>query len=346
MISFVVLTMNGKDMTKACLESLLADRARSQTPSELILVDNGSTDGSEEALRPLMHGLAGRYVRLDHNVGAAAGRSLGTQLASGDLIVYLDNDTRVAPGIAEAVDRYFSERSSVGGAALKVMRARAPQELETTGNTLDIFGFCYNPAFGSPDDGRFDRDERVLGAVTAGLAIRARAYSDVGGFRDEFFYQYEDTDLCWRIWLAGWEIGHCWKAKLWHLNGGTIPRDPVSTRYMTRNRLWALEANLDGVLRIVGILGNLAGTLGLCCILALRGRGAHARAHLRAIGDFARSRSVSVDAARGRRAPNWRRRSSAELLRAKVLHAPRLSVLKNLRFMFTSASGQAQCPRA
>jgi GT2 family glycosyltransferase len=330
-LSFIVLTQNGWQVTLACLESLAS--VVTDYAYEVIVVDNGSSDGMRDHLSKCLSRMNYHYVRLENNVGAALGRNIGADSATGNLLAFIDNDATIEAAFVDEAVHFFEKRSDVDACQCKIMRARAPAEIENAGFTLDMFGFGYTVGFGEIDRGQYDVDRFIMGGVTSGLIVRQPAFADVRGLDNRMFYQFEDADLCWRLWRFGHAIAFCHSIKVFHLNGGTIPRNPRYLKLYARNRIWSLARNLDGASSVFSIAVSSLYCLGLAALtLFLRGPLfslgvlSGLAAGLRGIQD---SRKLRADEAH---AIVFRTKA---LLTKGVLTAPSLRVIVNARFLPT-----------
>jgi N-acetylglucosaminyl-diphospho-decaprenol L-rhamnosyltransferase len=262
----VVVNWNGGDLVQECLRSLVADAADQDV--EIVLVDNASTDGSDEQALRSFPGI--RLVRRATNGGFAAGANAGIEAGRGAFVVLVNNDARVRPGFLRAITAPFDaagakDLAAVTGRVLLAGRYRpappgtppgqglvgadgqvwlrtAPGEqgvelVNSTGNQMTLTG-----------NGR-DRDwlaeaaappaaRDVFGFNGGCAALRRRALDQVGLFDESLFMYYEDTELSWRLRRAGWRVEHAHDAVTEHehaASSGTAT--PFFRFHNTRNRL-------------------------------------------------------------------------------------------------------------
>jgi len=200
MISAIVLSWNGKKYIADCLDALLA---QDYAHLELLVVDNGSTDGTPELVAeqyPLV-----TLIRNGRNLGFAPGNNIGLRAATGDLLVLLNQDTRVQPGCLAALAATFAD-PSIGVAGCKL--------LYPDGTIQHAGGYLYGSRGESEhlgchaaDDGRYDQVADVDYATAAVVAISRAALERIG-LLDEGFAPayYEDTDWCFRARAAGFRV--------------------------------------------------------------------------------------------------------------------------------------------
>jgi GT2 family glycosyltransferase len=199
-ISAIVLTWNGAAYIEECLTSLLAQE---YAGLEVLVVDNGSTDGTPELVAECPPDV--RLIRNERNLGFAAGNNVGLRIAGGELLVLLNQDTKVHPGFLLALARTFEVRM-VGIAGCKLL---CPD-----GTIQHAGGYLHGPrgetghvGRHATDDGQFDEVADVDFVTAAALAI-SRAALDEIGLLDEGFAPayYEDVDWCYRARAAGFRV--------------------------------------------------------------------------------------------------------------------------------------------
>jgi GT2 family glycosyltransferase len=234
-VAIVVLHRDDPAATRRCLESLsrIAD-----VPHEVILVDNGSTDGSGESLRrsfPEIH-----VIREETNLGVAGGRNRGIakarELPHGRLF-FLDNDAWVEPDALGHMVRVMSAQPGVGLVVPKCYRPTTPPVFASAGgHRVNWFiGTIRSVGAGERDRGQYD-DWRPLTCSGGVMLVDRRVVERVGGF-DEVFnpYGWEDLDFSLRARQAGFDIRLAPEALVYHAGGkaGRGPR-PEYERSKTR----------------------------------------------------------------------------------------------------------------
>ena len=156
MISVIVVNWNRKELLRACLNSL---RQQTGVAFEVILVDNGSADGSPDMAE---REFEARVIRNCENRGFCAANNQGISLARGEFIALLNNDAEAEPGWLPALLRACTSASDVGMAASKVLVWENPRMIDKAGHLIFPDGQNRGRGTGMPDLGQFDGEEDVL----------------------------------------------------------------------------------------------------------------------------------------------------------------------------------------
>lgn len=223
--SIVILNYNGLHHLDKCFETLRAlDYPEDRV--EVILVDNGSVDGSVEAMQT-RHGWV-RLIVNERNVGFSGGCNQGARAAKdADVLVFLNNDMRVEPAwLRELVGPLVRGECS---ATTAKMLSWDGKKMNSAGGGMNFHGIGIQKGYLEDPGPRFDRPARSLFACGGAMAIHARVFDDVGGFDEEFFAYYEDVDLGWRLWVLGHEIHYVPSAVCYHHHSSTSRTFPVET---------------------------------------------------------------------------------------------------------------------
>lgn len=310
-LSVVIATWNGSAHLGPCLDSL----ARQEfSPLETIVVDNGSTDGSAD----VAHARGATVLRNDLNLGFAVANNQGVEAAHGEFVLFLNDDTVVEPGALRSLVEALEAHEDWGACQPKLLLMEDPTRLDTAGSFLTTTGFLVHRGVFGPDRPEFDREEEIFAAKGAALLCRRDLLAEVGAFDADFFAYFEETDLCWRIWLAGWRVGYVPSARVLHKLGSTaatLPR-PFVFYHSFKNRICSLLKNL-GPRRLAFTLPlHVVLCLGVSLGLAVRGRGSDAAAVLRAIAWNVRELPTTL---RKRRRTQLMRKVSDAELRPRII---------------------------
>ncbi len=329
-LSVVIPTTRGGADLDACIDSLAAGR---YPALEAIVVDNGSP----ASLEPLAERLRGlRVLRNEANLGFVGACNQGLAASGGELVLFLNDDTVVEPGALRTLVETLDAHPSWGACQAKLLLMDDPTRLDTAGSFLTATGFLvHRGAFGPESD--YTRSDEVFAAKGAALLVRRQAIEGVGAFDPDFFAYFEETDLCWRLWLAGWEVGFAADARIRHRLGGTasaLPEEFVQF-HSYKNRIRSLVKN-PGARRLVWMLPlHLSLCLGLAGWYGIRGRSGVSRGILRGI--LWNARHLPATIAKRSEVQRRRRVSDRELM-------PRISRPTSFRTLFAYARSPASRP--
>lgn len=263
----IVLNWNGLADTTACLESCRKITTRGV---RLLVVDNGSTDGSETGLRERFPDL--ELLQTGSNLGFAGGNNVGMRhaLARGaDWVLLLNNDTEVAPDFVEALLRAAQSDPAFGMLVSKIYFFDPPDVLWYAGAYMhERLGWGNHRGTGQRDVGQFDAIEETNRPTGCSLMVSRAVCEKVGLLSEEYFCYCEDLDWGMRARSAGFKVVYVPASKVWHKvsrsTGGS--RSGVSLYYYVRNLLLCLDRNRPLPLplrfaRYLGVLGSSVLTL-------------------------------------------------------------------------------------
>lgn len=260
-LSTVIVSYNVKKLLKDCLESILKGiHGRYTTDingykSEVIVVDNASTDGSIEFIKELtssrvkerknslinnslMKDKSIKLIENKENLGFAKANNLGAKKSKGEFILFLNPDTKVCVGSLEKVVKFLKTHPQVG--------IVGPQLLNADGSfqpSVGVYPSVLSLILEKPIDflerrisgirpflgifltkyKKFEKPSKVDWVSGAALACRRRVWESLNGFDEKLFMYFEDVDLCFRAKKAGWQIYHLPESKIYHLRGKSQP---------------------------------------------------------------------------------------------------------------------------
>ncbi len=273
LVSVIILNYNGREYLLDCLNSVLG----SDYPSlEVVLVDNGSSDGSMESVEPSLRDSRVRIIRNSRNLGFAEGNNVGALSANGRYLMFLNFDTTVDPKWLTGIIQEMEKDSRLGIVQCKVLVMDDPTLLDNVGHYIDTLGLTYFIGRLERDVGQYDRSQEIFAAYGAAFLIRADLFRLLGGFDQDFFILFEETDLCWRARIVGYKVAYIPGGKVYHKGGASYRKSSrdysVTTYFFVRNRLAALLKNyeLGNVMKYAPI--NISIMMGLALLDARRGR--------------------------------------------------------------------------
>jgi len=239
----VIPSWNSLELLPRCLASL-ADQG---VEVELMVVDNGSTDGSVEWLE--REGVP--HLSLPRNVGFAAAVNLGAARVGAEAILALNADTVLEPGgIGRLLDELEAD-PALGGVQPRILQLEAggtalpdpaTARLYSAGQALTADGRAIELGAGQEQPPRLPGTHEVFGVCGAACLLRRQLFAELGGYDESYFAFYEDVDLNVRARIAGWRFAYVPEAVVWHLGNaswqaGFERPGAENARLVARNRL-------------------------------------------------------------------------------------------------------------
>ncbi len=276
-VSVIIPNYNGRRFLAVCLDALRR-QTYDHALTEIILVDDASSDDSVAFVR--QHYPEVIVVQMPRNSGLAAACNAGARVASGELLVMLNNDTEVEAGWLEALVACAVAHPQAGAIASKMLLFDRRDTLHNAGDVMAVDGIPRNRGVWERDTGQYDADPVIFGGCGGGVAYWRAAWEQAGGFDERLFMYLEDVDLAWRLQLLGWRAVFAPAARLYHhlsaTGGGTL-----ASFYVGRNTIWVIAKDMPAAL-IRRHLGQIIAGQARITWDALRAwRGAAARARLR-----------------------------------------------------------------
>ncbi len=238
-VSVIVLNWNGKHLLERCLPSVLAQNCGGY---EVVLFDNGSTDGSPDWVASRFPAV--KILRSDANLGFARGNNEAIRATDSPYVALLNNDADPAPNWLRDLMAAIEPDPSIGMCASKMVRVDDPSIMDACGIEVDRAGIGWNRYSGQQDRVEETEPYEVFGPC-AGAALYRRAMLDQVGLLDEdYFIYYEDIDLAWRAQRAGWRCLYIPSARVVHRHSSTV-REGSSLKgfLLGRNKVWTLVKN-------------------------------------------------------------------------------------------------------
>ena len=221
-ITVVVVNWNRRELLRSCLESL---EKQQNADFEVIVVDNGSSDGSPEMVSEEFAApgpLRVRLIRNPVNRGFCTANNQGFGDAKGRFVALLNNDAEADPGWLAALRSAFEDRAGIGMAASKILVHEDPRRIDKAGHLIYLDGQNRGRGSGELDTGQYDRTEETLWPDGCAAMYRREMLEEVGGFDEDFFAYGDDAELGLRARIAGWSCWYVPDAVVRHHRGSTL----------------------------------------------------------------------------------------------------------------------------
>lgn len=276
-VTVVVPTYNRARDLPLTLRSFAEQSVR---PRHVIVVDNSSTDETEETVAACGEELTKAGISLlykrNEPRGPASARNVGWRAANTQYVAFVDSDVTLDHGWTEAAASVLSASPILGAVAGRVVYAHRPDLLNCFGGEMSPIGLAWDADEGAAA-ASCERQRQVLWANCSALMVRRSALQDTEGFDEAFFYGFEDSDLGWRLNLAGWQVLAVPQATAFHRIGEEVgPAASAIVFHSGKNRLRSMLVNWGAARLLIYAPAYLA--YALTDLVLRRPRGAKARA--------------------------------------------------------------------
>ena len=268
-VSVVIPNFNGI----AFLDSVLAS-LEGQTLSnfEVILVDNGSTDGScsfVTANYPWVH-----LIELSENFGFCGAVNAGIRAAKAPYVLLLNNDTEVKEDFVEEMLAAIRRHKNAFSCGARMVQYHDRDRLDDVGNYYCALGWSFARGRGK-DIHAYETEDRIFSACAGAAIYRKKILEKIGYFDEEHFAYLEDTDIGYRARIYGYENWYAPKAIVYHVGSGTSGSryNQFKTRYSSRNNIYLIYKNMPLLQIILNLPFLVAGFLVKFLFFAVKGMG-------------------------------------------------------------------------
>jgi GT2 family glycosyltransferase len=251
-ISVVIATWNGRQYLDACLRALAAQDG---VDAEVVLVDNGSSDGTPAYVRSRFPDV--RLVQLGENRGFAGASNVGAREARGDYLAFLNNDTVADPGWLRALRAGVEPVSRSLLVTSRIVYMHDPSIVDSAGDGVFRWGGAYKRLHGDSAELAGQAME-VFGVCGAACLMPKAVFDELGGFDEDFFASHEDVDLSYRARLRGYRCRYVPDAVVRHYGSATLGTiSKFAVFHGQRNLEWVFLKNTPGSLLLRTLPGHL-----------------------------------------------------------------------------------------
>lgn len=218
LVSVIIVNYNGKDYLEECLKNLMKSTYKK---FEVILVDNNSTDDSVEFVKSSYPSIT--IIKLDKNYGFAEPNNVGSKIAKGELLLFLNNDTKPTANFITEMITVIQKDPKI--AICQSLLLKPNGDVDSSGDFIDNIGRVYSKRT------KLQKVEQILSARGAAMLVRKNIFWKLGGFDKNFFASFEDVDLGWRAWMWGYKVVVVPSSVVYHYSGGTIKELESQVRF-------------------------------------------------------------------------------------------------------------------
>jgi GT2 family glycosyltransferase len=269
-VDIIIPNWNGREWLGSCLTSLQQQTFRD---FQIIVVDNGSTDGSAEFIRAEFSEV--KLVALSENRGFTGGINAGVRAGSAEYVCWFNNDAEADP---DFLDQLLSalkanQPNGFGMAAARVLFQANPDLINSVGIFVGPDGIGRDRGFQSPDGSPFDQSTELFGPGGVAALYRRAIFDEIGLLDEDFFLYSEEIDLNYRAQLAGYRCLYVPAARVVHRGSATARRVSTKAAYLaSRNGLLAIIKNLPGSVLFRLLPWIIAGQLYQLVLFARQGK--------------------------------------------------------------------------
>ena len=268
-VSVVIPNFNGI----AFLDSVLASlEGQTLNNFEVILVDNGSTDGScsfVTANYPWVH-----LIELSENFGFCGAVNAGIRAAKASYVLLLNNDTEVKEDFVEEMLAAIRRHKNAFSCGARMVQYHDRDKLDDVGNYYCALGWSFARGRGK-DIHAYETEDRIFSACAGAAIYRKKILEKIGYFDEEHFAYLEDTDIGYRARIYGYENWYAPKAIVYHVGSGTSGSryNQFKTRYSSRNNIYLIYKNMPLLQIILNLPFLVTGFLVKFLFSAVKGMG-------------------------------------------------------------------------
>lgn len=212
-VTIVIPNYNGMQYLPGCMEAL----SRQEYPARILIVDNGSTDGSPQWI--MENWPEADLIRLSENTGFCGAVNRGIRESRTPYVILLNNDTEVKTGFTEALVRAMERDERVFSVSARMLDMKDERLLDNAGDLYCALGWAYARGKGRPAE-RYDRPARIFSACGGAAIYRRSVFQEIGYFDELHFAYLEDVDIGWRARIYGYRNLYEPDARVLHAGSG------------------------------------------------------------------------------------------------------------------------------
>lgn len=254
-VTIIIPNYNGKKYMEACMEAL---ERQEDKDWHVILVDNGSTDGSLDFIRERYPDL--EIIALQENYGFSRAVNEGIRAAKTPYVILLNNDTKVRSGYVAALVRTMDQNPKAFSASAKMIQMYHPELIDDAGDQYTVLGWAFQRGVAHSVN-RYCREAKVFSACAGAAIYRRQVFEEIGYFDEKHFAYLEDLDVGYRARIHGWQNLYCPDAQVEHVGSGTSGSkyNAFKVRLAARNSIYLNYKNMPVLQLLLNLPALLVG---------------------------------------------------------------------------------------
>lgn len=252
-VTIIIPNYNGLHFMEPCMQAL-----ENQTfqDFDLLVVDNGSSDGSAAWLKE--HNIPSIF--LEENTGFSGAVNVGIRAAKTPYVILLNNDTEAEPMYVEELVKAIEQSERIFSVSPKMVQMYHKELIDDAGDMYSIMGWAYQRGVGQ-EIGRYDKPCHVFSACAGAAIYRREVFDEIGYFDEMHFAYLEDIDVGYRAKIAGYYNRYCPQAVVYHVGSGTSGSkyNSFKVKLAARNNIYLNYKNMPSWQLFVNALPILAG---------------------------------------------------------------------------------------
>lgn len=266
----VIPNWNGKGYLKDCLDSLLTQE---NAEPDLIVVDNGSTDGSVSFLEehyPRVH-----LIKFQENQGFCAAVNAGIRAARTEYVILLNNDTKADSRFVSSLEESIGQSEKIFSVSAKLVSMQNPEIVDDAGDYYCALGWAFAEGKGRKDSPAYSRKKKIFASCAGAAIYRKKIFDEIGLFDENHFAYLEDIDVGYRARIYGYLNVYEPKALVYHAGSATSGSkyNEFKINFSSRNSVYIVRKNMPLLQRIVNLPFLMAGFLIKTLFFAKKGYG-------------------------------------------------------------------------
>ncbi len=241
-LSIVIPNYNGRDVLCALLASI-QEQDYGAPHFEIIVIDDASTDDSVAIIKSQFPKVV--VVQNDKRQGPSYAKNKGCDIATYDVVLFLDNDVELAPSCVRLLIAHM-HKAGVACVQPKILFAHDREVINSAGGVANRYGYAWDRGIYEKDERQYDEKENIFFATSAAMLIRKDLLDKVGGFDADYFYLNEDYDVGFRLKMIGEKTEYVPGSVCYHHMSYTMGRDHYRVKYfIVRNRILTMIKNYE-----------------------------------------------------------------------------------------------------